>query len=687
MGKGLQTVALESRVSMDVWSKRVPDNIPLGTANWYRFDHDKRPTCKAGDLFLGRLPTGESVGYSDDRHVLITAGTRSGKGASFLVPNISLWPGSIFCIDPKGENAMVTARRRGRGNDYCKGKGQRVHILDPFNTVHTCLDDFRDLKAAFNPLELLLWNSNEAVDIAAQIAESLIIKESSNEPFWEEAARAILKAVILHVVSWTGFEPSERNLLTVRRLLRRGAEVEVTNELLELNGVASPDGFGALFDQMRQNRCYGGVIADEGMRFGAMAADSPKAFQGAVQVACTNTDFMNSPQIQACLTHSTFQLSDLKTDPKGVSVYLCLPQRYMESHNRWLRMMVTLMIFEMEGHKHQPRSGHPVLTVLDEFSSLNRMKVIENAVAQIAGYGVKLVMATQTLPQLKEQYKDNWETLVANAGVKLFFGNEDHFTREYVAKLIGEREVVRQNRTFSETSGKSTSRSQGGSIGANGSMGSTNTHGFSYGSNENFNVSSSNALSRSDGWSSSSTWSDTIGDSHSTTHGTSESIYKRYLINPDEVGRFFGNPHRPRALALIAGEQPLCLNRVSYFEDDSFAGWFDWHPDHPLPRTLPQVEYDREIAREERQREQIRLRREKEKREAERLRAEKARTEKRRQEWNEKVRRAEEKELRDWERKRQLQKQKEWEEHFPIIAKMVGGWTVIIGVIIFRWLS
>ena len=45
-------------------------------------------------------------------------------------------------IDPKGENATVTARRRGGGSDYVHGLGQEVRILDPFGEV--AIDRSRD---------------------------------------------------------------------------------------------------------------------------------------------------------------------------------------------------------------------------------------------------------------------------------------------------------------------------------------------------------------------------------------------------------------------------------------------------------------------------------------------------------------------------------------------------------------
>ncbi len=187
--------------------------------------------------------------------------------------------------------------------------------------------------------------------------------------------------------------------------------------------------------------------------------NSPKQYESVLQVANRNTEFIDSPAMQRCLEASDFQLSELKTRPEGLSLYLCLPQRYMSTHYRWLRMMIALTVTEMEKVRGRPATGHPVLMVLDEFAGLKRMEVIENAVAQIAGYGVKLFFVLQSLEQLKAVYKDNWETFLANSGLKMFFNLEDHFSRDYVSKLIGETEVIREVRSASDSTSESESLS------------------------------------------------------------------------------------------------------------------------------------------------------------------------------------------------------------------------------------
>src|SRR5277367_365293 len=84
------------------------------------------------------------------------------------------------------------------------------------------------------------------------------------------------------------------------------------------------------------------------------------------------------------------------------------------------------------------------------------MEVIENAVAQAAGFGVKFLFVTQNLPQLRHEYGENWETFISNSGLKMFFQIDDHFTGDYLSKLLGEREVRRQSRSGSDSQSTST---------------------------------------------------------------------------------------------------------------------------------------------------------------------------------------------------------------------------------------
>jgi type IV secretory pathway TraG/TraD family ATPase VirD4 len=107
----------------------------LATAHWAdpHWVEERYPSIE-GTVWLGRSASERDLplGYRDDRHVTLVSGNRGGKGTSSIINNLCLWPGSVVVVDPKGENATVTAGRRGNGTPYVDGLGQAVHVLDPF---------------------------------------------------------------------------------------------------------------------------------------------------------------------------------------------------------------------------------------------------------------------------------------------------------------------------------------------------------------------------------------------------------------------------------------------------------------------------------------------------------------------------------------------------------------------------
>src|SRR5947209_1661788 len=78
-------------------------------------------------IWFGQIVgSGREAAYVGDRHLLTVAPNRTGKGSCTIIPNILMdVEHSIICIDPKGQNAAVTARTR-------RGGGRPVYCLNPF---------------------------------------------------------------------------------------------------------------------------------------------------------------------------------------------------------------------------------------------------------------------------------------------------------------------------------------------------------------------------------------------------------------------------------------------------------------------------------------------------------------------------------------------------------------------------
>ncbi len=571
----------------------------IATAEWANPDEvEERYLYHDGMIWLGRSSEHQvPLGYMDDRHVCLVGGSRGGKGTTGIIPALLTWPGSVCVVDPKGENATITAARRGAGSQHATGMNQKVMVLDPFQSAQ--VDDA--LRGRFNPLDSLNPQNEETIDEAGRIADALVVihEGATTDPFWDESARAMVKGLLLHILTAPRYE-GRRNLNTLRKLVTRG-DWESIDELRQAGETNLPPAHGLLWTGLANNPAFDGLVAGIGDSFTNMLINSPKQYESVLQVANRNTEFIDSPAMQRLLEASDFQLSELKTRPEGLSLYLCLPQRYMSTHYRWLRMMIGLTVTEMEKVGGRPAAGHPVLLVLDEFAGLKRMEVIEHAVAQIAGYGVKMFFVLQSLEQLKGAYKENWETFLANSGLKVFFNLEDNFSRDYVSKLIGETEVIREVKSASEgaseseSTSRSTARSQSESRGRSSSTGTSETEGTnsSVSTGKSWGVNSSESRSRnytyaqgiifrhydyekigdsrsqsqgkSRGWtegeshgvshgtsrsatdgtsdtsgtSISETDGTTRGSSESRTSGASETIQKRALVTPDEIGQVF----------------------------------------------------------------------------------------------------------------------------------------------------
>ena len=292
----------------------------------------------------------------------------------------------------------------------------------------------------------------------------------------------MVKGLLLHVLTAPQYE-GRRNLVTLRKLITRG-DWESVEALREAGEKDIPPAHGLLWTGLANNPAF--RRADRGhraIRFTNMLMNSPKQYESVLQVANRNTEFIDSPAMQRCLEASDFQLVGAENAPRGAQS-LPVPAAALHEHALPLAADDDLADRHRNGEgEGRPATGHPILMVLDEFAGLKRMEVIETAAAQIAGYGVKLFFVLQSLEQLKAVYKDNWETFLANSGLKVFFNLEDNFSRDYVSKLIGETEVIREVRSESDSTSRirkhfhSVSRSESETTGARRRRGRRNRRG------------------------------------------------------------------------------------------------------------------------------------------------------------------------------------------------------------------
>ena len=62
----------------------------------------------------------------------------------------------------------------------------------------------------------------------------------------------------------------------------------------------------------------------------------------------------------------------------------------------------------------------------------------------------------QNMAQLKEQFKDSWETIPSNSDTLLYLGGNEFSTHKYISEALGKSTI--DTKTHGETKGKSCMR-------------------------------------------------------------------------------------------------------------------------------------------------------------------------------------------------------------------------------------
>ena len=174
-----------------------------GSSSFGGLFHDWAHPHREGQLLLGGsvYDPGWIVGRSDDRHFITIATSRSGKGRSAIIPNLLTWPGSALVIDPKGQNAAVTAAARGHGGGRVKkGMGQSVRIVDPFGELKAQGVDLETHR--FNPLTALDPAALDVVEQIRRLTDALVVPDPSGAAdFWDRSASVVIAGAVAHVLT------------------------------------------------------------------------------------------------------------------------------------------------------------------------------------------------------------------------------------------------------------------------------------------------------------------------------------------------------------------------------------------------------------------------------------------------------------------------------------------------------
>ena len=359
-------------------------------------------------------------------NVLVIGGSGAAKTRSFVLPNILTANTNYVITDPKSEVLLATG-------GYLKEQGYDVRVLNLVNLEQS---------DGYNPFRYLR-DEKDVLKLVNNLIQSTTPKGShESDPFWTKAETALLQAIILML--FQEVPEYEQNFSMVRRVLEY-AEVREEDE-----GHVSP--LDLLFESI-ERRKPDSVAVRQYKVFKLAAGKTAKSIL--VSTAVRLAPF-NLPQIQALTDHDDMDLYTL--GEKKVALYAVIPD-----NDNTFNFLVSLLYaqafqalyYSADQIHHGPLPRH-VRFVLDEFAAMP-LPGFTRELATMRSRSISASVIIQNMAQIKELYKDSWETIPGNCDTILYLGGNESSTHKYVSEMLGKATI--DTKTHGQTKGKSGSYS------------------------------------------------------------------------------------------------------------------------------------------------------------------------------------------------------------------------------------
>ena len=350
-------------------------------------------------------------------HLMTIAPTGAGKGTGCIVPALLRFEGPVIVIDPKGENALMTARRR-------RELGNEVAVIDPMGV--TGLDS-----ASLNPLDIIDPDSPTAVDDAMAVVLALgaqnLARNTRDGDYWVERGGNFVLGVLLHVLS--DLPAAQRHLGVMRDLVNRAmGEIGLYTAVAE-GRQKEDDLAGTVLAALETSRNAEARSIGRMLRLGAVST-----LGGILSFSQSMVDVVRSGTLIPALRSTSFDLGKVQRgDP--LSIYLVLPPHMLESHGRLLRLWVHTLMTLISSRSGRPR--HSTLFILDEAAQLGTFDDLRRAITLMRGYGLQTWSFWQDPSQLQNLYPNDWPTMVNNCRAVQCFGANTMLAAEAMARLVG----------------------------------------------------------------------------------------------------------------------------------------------------------------------------------------------------------------------------------------------------------
>ena len=334
-------------------------------------------------------------------------GSGSGKSASYSIPNAAQMLGSYVFTDPKGELYDKTA-------GYLKKHGYDIKVLNLVNPANS--DGYNPLMHVASELD---------VDVIANtIVKGQQTDSGKADPYWDDMAEMLLKALIYYLIATRPEE--EQNLASCSEMVRAANNNGGSNLLTELINQLPYDHPARMYYksiEIAPEKTYGSILSSLQSKLGKF--DSKEIAE------VTSTDTINFEDI----------------GNKKTAVYVISSDTHT-AYDFLLTIFFSQMIQQLYNYAdlNGGRLKVPVFFILDEFANIGRIPDFDKKISTSRSRGIQFSVILQNLDQLEAVYEKSYETIMGNCDTHVFLGSNSFKTVEYFSKALGEKTISRESK-------------------------------------------------------------------------------------------------------------------------------------------------------------------------------------------------------------------------------------------------
>ena len=391
---------------------------------------------------VGRnMPLAEGVYLTDEakpanRNVFVLAAPGGGKTFNVIIPGIEAvsrqgeGQGSFICTDTKGALYRDTSK-------MVRERGLKTYLLnlsDPW------------FSHRYNPLDNVHpeRRENEISKLALAYTKNVRDEEAgAGDAVWEDTFKELLCAVWKYQFDYkynpvTGQDES--------RAMWRTAELIKGLRLNDRGQIDAECEFSMIIDAVRaQNPLHSSVTSFDFVMSGAAETVASVIFTAGSKIS-----IFTYSEIESLTRCNDIPIDDIVQTPSAVYINYEIGSAYKAIAALFIEQLFASAYYIAET-KYAGTLPKPLKMFLDELPNICRVYSLPERASTSRSYNIDLIIAVQSMQQLKKMFRDAENTLMNNCVTHIYLGTGENDALKQISEALG------KTTTFEMSSSRSTS--------------------------------------------------------------------------------------------------------------------------------------------------------------------------------------------------------------------------------------